>query len=128
MPKVRVDLPEGRSIEEKKAILDAIHQSLVTSIQIPSWDRLQFLHEYASSHMYIPENVKGPFINIDITLYPGRSKEAKRRLFKLLTESLVPFGFDPQDIMITLHEPSINNWGVKGVPADEVNLGYSLEV
>jgi phenylpyruvate tautomerase PptA (4-oxalocrotonate tautomerase family) len=128
MPKVSVDLLKGRSKEELKGILDAIHQSLVDAIQIPAWDRLQFLHEYEEGSVYFPENAGGPYINIDITMYPGRTKEAKRKLFQLLTAALLPFGFEPKNIMITLHEPPIGNWGVQGVPGDEVQLGYSLDV
>ena len=128
MPKVRIDLRKGKSLEEVQAISNAIHQSLVRSIKIPTYDKLQMINEYPATHFYQPETVKGWFINIDIFLYPGRSKGAKRALFHEMVKALEPLGFEKENIMITLQEPLIENWGVNGVPADEVDLGYALDV
>jgi phenylpyruvate tautomerase PptA (4-oxalocrotonate tautomerase family) len=34
-----------------------------------------------------------------------------------------------EDVSIVLHEPAMENWGIRGgKPADEVDLGYRLDV
>jgi phenylpyruvate tautomerase PptA (4-oxalocrotonate tautomerase family) len=38
-------------------------------------------------------------------------------------------GIAPSDIFITLNEPPLENWGIRGgVPASEVDLGFNLKV
>lgn len=65
---------------------------------------------------------------IECSLFPGRSLEAKKRLYRLLVDRLVALGTPPQDVFIVLHEPPMENWGVRGRPASEVSLGYDLNV
>ena len=66
---------------------------------------------------------------IECTQFPGRSLEAKKRLYRLLVDRLEALGTPRRDVVIVLHEPPIENWGVHGGrPASEVDLGYSLNV
>jgi phenylpyruvate tautomerase PptA (4-oxalocrotonate tautomerase family) len=38
-------------------------------------------------------------------------------------------GIQATDIFIVLHEPPLENWGIRGgVPASEVDLGFNLKV
>ena len=37
-------------------------------------------------------------------------------------------GITPQDIEITLFETPKENWGIRGLPGDELALGYTVEV
>jgi phenylpyruvate tautomerase PptA (4-oxalocrotonate tautomerase family) len=41
MPLVQIEILKGRSPEHKKALLDAVHSSLVESFGIPDKDRQQ---------------------------------------------------------------------------------------
>ena len=45
MPLVKVSLLKGKSKEEKKALLDAIHSALIEAFQIPENDRNQRINE-----------------------------------------------------------------------------------
>jgi len=44
MPLIRVDMIEGRSPDEIKALLDATHRTLVSVFKIPQRDRYQIIH------------------------------------------------------------------------------------
>jgi phenylpyruvate tautomerase PptA (4-oxalocrotonate tautomerase family) len=38
-------------------------------------------------------------------------------------------GVNPMDVFILLHEPPMENWGIRGgIPASEVDLGFKLNV
>ena len=66
---------------------------------------------------------------VEITLFPGRSLDAKRTLYRSIVRRFGEFGIAPSDIFIVLNEPPLDNWGIRGgVPASEVDLGFKLDV
>ncbi len=55
--------------------------------------------------------------------------DAKKRLIGLLFERIsAKLGIAPQDIEITIFETPKHNWGVRGLPGDELELNYKVEV
>jgi phenylpyruvate tautomerase PptA (4-oxalocrotonate tautomerase family) len=48
-----------------------------------------------------------------------------RQLFKNLQDEA---GLTPVNVEITLMETPRSNWGLKGVPGDELQLDYTVEV
>ena len=57
---------------------------------------------------------------VEITLFPGRSLEIKRRLYAALVEELGAFGVPASDIQTVLIEVEPVNWGLQGIPASEI--------
>jgi hypothetical protein len=52
MPLVRIDIIEGRSPEEIKALLDATHRALLEACKVPAGDRYQIVHTHV--HLFGP--------------------------------------------------------------------------
>ncbi len=128
MPIVHVHVASGRTAAEKKALLDGVHAALVDAFRIPEDDRNQILHEHAPEHF---ESRHGPgFTLVEATVFPGRSAEAKKKLFAAVARNLeADPGVDPAKILIVLHEPPLECWGIRGgKPATEVGIGFKLEV
>jgi 4-oxalocrotonate tautomerase family enzyme len=129
MPLVRIDMYKGRSAQEKKVILEAVHQSLVSAFKIPKDDRNQRICEFDEADFERRSARSKALLIIEITAFQGRSREAKKRLFATIVENLsAQTGISPSDVMIVIHEPPLENWGIAGKPADEVNLGFSVKV
>lgn len=129
MPLVRLVIRTGRSVEEKRALLDAVHNALVEAFRIPEDDRTQRIDEYAPEDFEIPPGRSVNYILVEVTAFPGRSLEAKRKLYQTITQNLAALGIARPDILIVLNEPSLDNWGVKGgLPASETDLGFDLQV
>ncbi len=130
MPLVRIDMYKGRSDEKKKAILDAIHQSLVEAFKIPDDDRNQRIYEFEDSNFERRENKSKEFTIVEITAFKGRTKDTKKLLYRKIVEYLgSKAGILPTDILIYINEPELENWGVAGgKPADEVDLGFKVEI
>lgn len=129
MPLIRIEIEEGRSTEYKKALLDGVHQALVEAIKIPDHDRRQRLYELKSDH-FEHNGRSSQYTIIEITMFKGRSNEAKKALFKRIVELLTENpGIPSNDIIITINEPPLENWGVRGgYPASEVDLGFNIKV
>lgn len=66
---------------------------------------------------------------IEISMFEGRSADAKRRLIRLLFERLGrECDRDPVDVEITITETPRANWGIRGRIGDELDLAYRVDV
>ncbi|MGH2527555.1 MAG: tautomerase family protein [Actinomycetota bacterium] len=129
MPLVRIEILEGRSVNERRQLLQAVHDALVEAFEIPDDDRTQRIVEYDLINFEIPPGKSDRYTLIEITGFPGRSRTAKALLYKAIVHRLSDLGVDAADVSIVLHEPPMENWGIRGGrPADEVDLGYRLDV
>ena len=129
MPLVKMSLIKGRSKEEKAALLEAIHSALRASFKIPENDRNLRIFEFEPENFVLPEEKTKDYILIEMDVFPGRSLDAKRALYQSIIENLGSLGIQPDDVLITLKEIPLDNWGVRGgVPASEIDLGFKLDV
>jgi phenylpyruvate tautomerase PptA (4-oxalocrotonate tautomerase family) len=129
MPHVRIEILEGRSVDERRQLLQAVHDALVEAFEIPDDDRTQRIVEYDPINFEIPPGKSDRYTLIEITAFPGRSRTAKAALYEAIVQRLGDLGVDATDVSIVVHEPSLENWGIRGGrPADEVDLGYRLDV
>jgi hypothetical protein len=121
---------KGFNAEYQKKILDGVHQALVDSFKIPDSDRNQLMYEFDDSHFERSSNRSRSFIVIEITAFKGRSREAKRMLYQKIVENLKSSpGIEPGDVLITMIEPELVNWGIHGgICADETNIGFNIRV
>ncbi len=126
MPLVQIDVLRGRAASEKKALFDAVHAALVGSLKIPDDDRVQTLVEHDEDDFDAPSPT---FTLVTITMFPGRSIDAKRALYQALVAALGEVGIPSNDVSVVLQEPPMENWGIRrGTPASEVELGFELDV
>ncbi|HET8538966.1 MAG TPA: tautomerase family protein [Anaeromyxobacter sp.] len=127
MPLVHVHLRAGRPVAEKRAILDGVHAALVEAFRIPEHDRNQLVHEYAEGDF---EARHGPgAVFVELAVFPGRTPDAKRKLFAAIASNLGRAGVDPQRVLVVLHEPPLSNWGIRGgQAATDVQIGFALDV
>ena len=129
MPLVKVEILKGKTQEYKKAILDGIHSALVEAFKIPDNDRMQRLYELDRDCFEIPTNKTEKMTLIELTIFKGRSLEAKKDLYFAIVRNLGQSpGIEGKDILIVINEPPLENWGVKGIPANEIDLGFKIEV
>ena len=129
MPLVKITIRKGRSREEKRVLMDGVHAALVDAFEIPEGDRNQRLLEVEPDNFEYPEGKTKDYTIIEMTVFPGRSVEAKRKLYQNIVVNLKKINIQPNDILIVLKEPPLENWGIRGgYPANEVDLGFKLDV
>lgn len=130
MPLVRIEMIKGKSLEYKRAVMDGVHRALVDAFAIPDGDRLQRLFELDRDAFDLSENKSDDFVLVELTVFKGRSAEAKKKLFRAIVDNLnASPGIRPSDVLIVIHEPPLENWGVAGgKPASEVDLGFNINV
>ncbi len=130
MPVIRITIRDGKSRDYKKALLDGVHNALVSAFKLPEQDRMQSLVELRREHFEMPPAKSDNAAIIEITVFKGRTLEAKKALYQTIVENLAKNpGIKGDDIIIVLHEPPLENWGIRGgKPASEVRLGFTIEV
>lgn len=115
MPLVRIEIIKGKTRDYKKKLLSAVHTALVNAIQIEDWDRFQRLYEIEDNYFERSESKTDKFTMIEITMFPGRTKEQKARIFEEITKELKEqLEIQPTDVFIVLNEPPNENWGLAG--------------
>lgn len=128
MPSTRIETRRGWLGERRRAFLEAVQRALIAGILIPEGDRCVRLVEIDEVD-FITGAEKGPgYTVIEISLFSGRSIEAKRRLYAALGAEVAAFGVEPKDLKVILHEVPRENWGLGGKPASEIELGFKVDV
>ena len=128
MPVTTIEVRYRYTPTEETGIVDAVHAALVEGLKIPEWDKTirLLVHE---PHRFTTDPKKGErFTLISIDLFAGRSIEAKKRLYAALVRNLRAFDIPADHVKVLLREVPKENWGLRGVPATEVELGYAIDV
>jgi phenylpyruvate tautomerase PptA (4-oxalocrotonate tautomerase family) len=128
MPISKIEVCRSRTAVEVAALIDAVYQAQLVALKVPEDDKQIRYLEYKPEHFPVPPSKTENYTLVEIQIFPGRSLDAKRKLFSEIAWRFGELGIQPNDITIILHEPSLDNWGVGGKPASEVNLGFRLDV
>lgn len=129
MPLARIEVRKSRAPDEVQAIMNAVYLAQREALQVPEPDRQIRYIEHKPEHFHVPPGRSENYTLVEITLFSGRSLDAKRALYQAITRNLGALGIVPADIFIVLHEVPLENWGIRGgVPASEVDLGFRVDV
>lgn len=129
MPLAKIEVRKKWLPEQIQAIMEAIYLAQRVALRVPENDRQIRFFEHAPEHFQVPSDKSENFTLVEITLFAGRSIEAKRLLYKAIIANLGRLGIAAADIFIVLHEVPLENWGIRGgVPASEIDLGFNVDV
>lgn len=113
----------------REALSDCIHRCLVEAIALPETKRFQRFFPLAPEDFVHPNDRSDRYTIIEVSMFAGRSEEAKRRLIRLLFQRIeAEIGIAPHDIEITIEESPAANWGIRGRCGDELDLDYDVNV
>ena len=116
MPFVRVSVTEDTPDEHLQRISDAVHESMVTTFQVPAKDRFQVLTRHPPDELicapeYLDIVHSGPVVFIQITCNEGRTLEMKKALFARLAASIEAGGFiRAANVIVSFVEVKKENW------------------
>ena len=112
MPLVTISVRRGFSEEEKQAISEGIHRSLVEEIGIPDTDFNHRILELDAAHWHLPPGRSERFVCVEVRMYPGRTVEMKKAFYRSVLRALRAFRVAAGDVLVILDEPPKDNWSV----------------
>src|ERR1700730_1847137 len=80
MPLLRIDVIEGRSEEELKKLLDAIHGAMLAALKVPERDRYQIVHEHPATKMIVEDTGLGIPRTDGVVVVQARTRPRTRSL------------------------------------------------
>ncbi|MBV1871060.1 MAG: tautomerase family protein [Gammaproteobacteria bacterium] len=115
--------------ENKLAISASIHDAVMSALEYPPEKKFHRFISLEPSEFIYPSDRSEKYIIVEISMFEGRSIEAKKNLIKGIYSNInKQTDITSQDIEITIFETPKANWGIRGLPGDELALGYKVEV
>ena len=132
MALVRIEIFEGRPVQEKRELLDAVHEALISALHVPRGDPALRIVEHDPANFQRPSSphvTSERYTLVEIVMFAGRSEDAKRALYEEIVRRFAKLGISGDDVTIVVLESPRCNWGVQGgLPASEVELGFQVEL
>lgn len=115
MPLLYIDLIEGRTPAEVKALLDAIHDAVVDAFGVPPRDRYQVVHTHPAHEIVSWDTGLGIDRSSRLVVLHvvsrRRTREMKEKFYELLASNLADrCGVDPVDLIVSITENSDEDW------------------
>jgi phenylpyruvate tautomerase PptA (4-oxalocrotonate tautomerase family) len=118
MPFVRTAMWRGIDVAQKTAIVEGIHDALVSAIGMPAAELFNLATEYDPGDFYYDRTFNGiarsdRLVVVEITLRRGRSDAMKSALYAAITANLEARAqISPRDVFIFMHENDYSDWSV----------------
>lgn len=110
-------------------ISEVIHSCVVDALQYPPDKRAHRFFQLDATEFYYPPGRSEKYTIVEFSMFEGRSVEAKKQLIRLLFKRFdEQLGISAMDLEITIFETPKCNWGFRGLPGDEHQLSYKVEV
>jgi phenylpyruvate tautomerase PptA (4-oxalocrotonate tautomerase family) len=115
--------------EKKESLSKAVHESLMEAFGLPENKRFHRYLLLEEEDFKYPSDRSKNYTIIEFSIFEGRSTDAKKQLIKLLYSKIKEqVGIEEQDVEITIFETPMFNWGIRGMPGDELALSYKVKV
>lgn len=129
MPLSRIEVRRSYTPEQVQGLIEAVYQAQQEALKLPVHDRQIRFIEHRPEHFAVPPGKTDRYTVVEITLFPGRSLEAKRALYQGIVSRFETLGIPRAEVFIVLNEQPLDNWGMRGgIPASGLDLGFTLNV
>ena len=116
MPLVKIEILKSHTGEYKKTFLGAVNDGLINALGITDRDNFQRMYEVENEYFCRSDEKTEKFCIIELSIFPGRSREIKGRIISEITRLLGErLDITPPDIFILINDPPFENWGLGGV-------------
>ena len=115
--------------KNKDRMSEVIHSCIVDGLKFPTDKKFQRFFPLAHDDFYYPAGRTEKYTIIEVSMFEGRSVEAKKKFIGLIYERFrEQLEVLENDIEITIFETPKFNWGIRGYSGDELELNYNVNV
>lgn len=110
-------------------VSEVIHSCLVDIFKFPVDKKFHRFILLEEEDFYFPADRTKKYTIIELSIFEGRSVEAKKELVRLLYARFQEqLDISGSDLEVTIFETPRYNWGIRGMPADELTLSYKVNL
>lgn len=106
-----------------------IHSVLMDVLGLPENKKFHRFFPMDAVDFQYPPDRSAAYTIVEISMFEGRSMETKKdliqQLYKQIHEKLL---LSVHDLEITIFETPRAHWGIRGLPGNELDLNYNVEV
>lgn len=129
MGQVKVYAHRATLERHRDALSSAIHEALVEAFAYPAEKKFQRFVALDAADFVHPDDRSLDYLVIEVTLFPGRSPQAKKAFYQgVLSRLQGHCGLSRDAVEIVLFESPRENWFIRGTPGDELSLNYRVDV
>ncbi|EFI69516.1 tautomerase family protein [Lysinibacillus sp. HST-98] len=129
MGQIKIYGVNGRLNPIKETLSNIIHSCMVDALEYPLDKKFHRFFPMDKEDFYFASERTESYTIIEISMFEGRTIQAKKQLVKLLFERINnQLNISPQDVEITIFETPKHNWGIRGLPGDELALNYKVNI
>ena len=129
MAQVKIYASEAHIDANRNQISDLIHRVLMATLGLPEDKRFHRFIPMTPENFIHPAGRSAAYTIIEISMFEGRSAEAKKALLNGLMRGFVEdLGMSADDVEITIFETPRANWGIRGQIAADLALDYKVDV
>lgn len=115
-------------ISHRRQLSDVLHEASVDILGLPVDKRFHRFFPLDRDSFIYPDSRSERYTIIEGVLFEGRSVATKKRFYRALYDGFQSLlGIEPNDLEIVLIETPRHDWGIRGMPGDELNLNYAVE-
>jgi hypothetical protein len=112
----------------KAELSDIIHSCMMDAFSYPADKRFHRFFPLEKSDFFYASDRTDQYTIVELSMFEGRSVAAKKQWLGLMFDRVAGLGITPQDLEMTIFETPKHNWGFRGLPGDEHQLSYKVEV
>ena len=113
----------------RQLLSDAIHHAVMAALEYPADKRFHRFIALDAEDFVHPPDRGSDYTIIEISMFEGRTVAARRRLItELFSRIESEAGVAPHSVEITITETPKVNWGIRGVNAADLSLGYTVNL
>lgn len=129
MAQIKIYGLRGPLERQRDQLSKAIHSCVTEVLSYPQGKIFHRFITLEKENFIFPDDRSDSYTIIEISMFEGRSVEAKKSLVRGLFACIErACGIAPQDLEITIFETPKENWGIRGKCGDELALNYNVNV
>lgn len=95
---------EDSHVCEVQALIEAVYLAQREALRLPEWDRQIRCVEHKPEYFHVIPGTSENHVLVEVSMFSGRSLEAKRALYQGIVQRLARLGVNASDITIVLYE------------------------
>lgn len=98
MPLAQTEVRKEWPAHRVQAIIESVYKAQLEALQLPASDRQIRYTAHKPECFHVPPGKSENYTLVQITMFAGRSIEAKRNLYRLIVSNLGAVGIAPEDV------------------------------